>query len=105
MKLNRLESTTQRLSQESRAPARHVAGEPVRRVEALEGIDGDRQRSRQQEMAEIGAGALGDFAGGRRVLQDARALAAELAALGTAADELIKGDALNAATGHIDDQV
>jgi len=104
MKLNRLESTTQRLSQGSRERARHVAGEQVRRVEALEGIEGDRQRSLQQEMAEIEAGAIGDFAGGRRVLQDAREVAAELAALGTAADELIKSDVPGAAACHIDDQ-
>jgi len=104
MKLNRLESTTQRLSQESRERARHVAGQQVRRVESLEGIEGDRQRSLQQEMAEIEAGAIGEFSGAQRVFQDAREMAAELAALGTAADELIKGDALGAATGHIDDQ-
>lgn len=104
MKLNRLESTTQRLSQESRERGRHVAGQQVRRVEALEGVEGDRQRSLQQEMAEIEAGAIGDFTGGQRLLQDAREMAAELAALGTAADELIKGEALGVAAGHIDDQ-
>lgn len=104
MKLNRLESTTQRLSQESRERARHVASGQVRRVESLEGIEGDRQRSLQQEMAEIEAGAIGDFAGSERLLQDARAMATELAALGPAVDELIKGEALGAATGHIDDQ-
>ena len=42
MKLDRLASTTQRLSQESLARARYVAGERIRRVEALEGVEGDR---------------------------------------------------------------
>ena len=50
MKLDRLASTTQRLSRESIERARHVAGERIRRVDALEGVEGDRQRSLQQEM-------------------------------------------------------
>ena len=84
MKLDRLASTTQRLSQESLARARYVAGERIRRVEALEGVEGDRQRSVQQEMAEIEPGAISAFKGGEQILQDARGLALQVAALGAA---------------------
>ena len=45
MKLDRLSSTTQTLSPESRERARHVADETVLRVGAMEGVEGDRQRS------------------------------------------------------------
>lgn len=103
MKLNRLASTTQRPSQESSERARHVAGQRIRRVEALEGVESDRQRSLQQEIAEIAPGAIGAFKGGERVLQDARDVAAQLTALGPAVDELIKPTALPAAIKGVDD--
>jgi hypothetical protein len=103
MKLDRLASTTQRPSQESIERARHVAGQRIRRVDALEGVEGDRQRSLQQEMAEIDPGAIGAFNGGEHVLQDARDVAAQVAALGAAADSLLKPASVPVASKGIDD--
>ena len=103
MKLDRLASTTQHLSQESRDRARHVAGERIRRVDALEGVEGDRQRSVQQEMSEIEPGAIGVFNGGEHVRQDAHELAVQVAALGAGADHLIRAGSLPMAVKGIDD--
>lgn len=52
MKLQRLGSTTQRPSQEAIERARESVDERVRRVEAGEGVEGDRERSLQQELDE-----------------------------------------------------
>ena len=52
MKLPSLASTTQHPTRESVERVRH-ADEQVRRVELMEGVEGDRQRSLQQELAEI----------------------------------------------------
>ena len=103
MKLDRLASTTQRPSQESIERARHVAGERIRRVEAQEGVEGDRQRSLQQEISEIEPAAIGAFSGAGQVLLGARELAAQVAALGPAADELFKQSALPLAVKGVDD--
>ncbi|MBS1140816.1 MAG: hypothetical protein H6R13_2269 [Proteobacteria bacterium] len=104
MKLNRLVSTTQRPSQESIERARHVPDERIRRVEALEGAESDRQRSLQQEIAEIEPGAIGAFNGGEQVLQGAREVAAQLASLGTAVDGLIKPTSLAMNIHGVDDK-
>lgn len=103
MKLDRLASTTQRLSQESMERMRHVAGERIRRVDALEGVEGDRQRSLQQEISEIEPGAIAAFNGSEHVLQDAHELAVQVAALGAGADLLIKPGSLPPAGKGIDD--
>lgn len=105
MKLNRLDSTTQRYSRESVERVRHVAEEQVRRIEASEGLEGDRQRSLQQELAEVDPKSLGPFMGREQVLQDARQVAAELALLGHNAESLIKTVALPASGLGIDDSV
>ncbi|RIX47384.1 MAG: hypothetical protein D3M94_06840 [Rhodocyclales bacterium GT-UBC] len=105
MKLNRLDSTTQHFSRESVERVRHVAEEQVRRVEACEGLEGDRQRSLQQELAEVDQKALGPFLGREQVLQEARQLAAELTSLGDEADRLIKPVDLPAGSLGIDDSV
>jgi hypothetical protein len=76
MKLNRLDSTTQPLSREAVARARHVAGEQVRRVEAPEGVEGDRQRSLQQELAEFDPRAIGPFEGNAHICGTPRSRAA-----------------------------
>ena len=52
MKLTRLSSTTQRTTRESSERVRPVDNEQVRRVEVMDGIEGDRQRTLQQEIAE-----------------------------------------------------
>ena len=90
MKLNRLALTTQRPSQDAIERVRQRPDEQIRRVEALEGVEGDRQRSLQQEIAEIEPGAIGPFNGGEQVMQGAREVAAQLAELGSAVDALIK---------------
>ena len=105
MKLNRLESTTQHNTGESVAPARPLPGERVRRVEAASGLEGDRQRSLQQEIGEFDPQAIGPFAGAAQVLEDAHAMAVQLAALGTAADALIKVTSTSAAFAKVDDKV
>lgn len=104
MKLTRLASTTQRPSQESIERVRQAGDFRVRRVEMLEGVEGDRQRTLQQEMAEIDPGAIAAFEGSDQVLQGARQLAAQVAALGPAADELIKPASLGKLLHGVDDQ-
>ena len=104
MKLSRLESTTQQHSQDAIERARHVAGESVRRVEALEGVEGDHQRSLQQEIADFDVRAIGPFEGRAHVLQDARKVAAELTLLGTDRNALIKLRALSLHCSRIDDR-
>ncbi len=94
MKLHRLASTTQRPTQESIERVRHVDGERVRRVEVMEGVEGDRQRSLRQEIAEIEPAAIAPFDGQEQVLREASEAAAQLLALGVAADGLIKPGAL-----------
>jgi len=103
MKLDRLVSTTKRPSADSIERARHVAGERVRRVEAQEGVEGDRERSLQQELAEIEAGAIGAFHGGERVLQGARDVATQLAAMGASVDSLIKTSQIKSSIKGVDD--
>ena len=90
MKLDRLTSTTQHLSPESRERARHVADETALRVGAMEGIEGDRQRSLQQELADFDPKAVGDFNGGELIMAAAHDVATQLSALGNAANSLVK---------------
>ncbi|MCK6389831.1 MAG: hypothetical protein L6Q40_02235 [Azonexus sp.] len=89
MKLSRLESTTQRHSREAVARAEEAGEQQVRRVEPMEGLEGDKERSLQQERAEVEALAIGDFAGGPKMLEDARQLANELSELGDEARNLV----------------
>ncbi len=103
MKLTRLGSTTQRFSQESIERLHQGDDFRVRRVDMLEGVEGDRQRTLQQEMAEIEPAAIAAFEGSDRVLQGARQLAAQVAALGPAADELIKPASLGKLLPGVDD--
>ncbi len=104
MKLDRLESTTQHPAREAGAHLRHAADEQVRRVEALEGLEGDRQRSLRQEIAAVDPRAIGPFAGGEQVLADARAVAAQLSQLGAAADDLLRPPGLTPDFNQVDDK-
>jgi len=90
MKLTRLSSTTQRPSRYSSERVRPVDNEQVRRVEVMDGIEGDRQRSLQQEIAEVAPAAVGDFHGQERVRQGARDVAAQLLEMDVGTDSLIK---------------
>jgi hypothetical protein len=105
MQLNRLESTTQKQSSEAVERPRQLADDSVRRVEAAQGVEADRQRSLQQELAEFDPRAVGPFAGGERVMQDAREVAAQLASLGPAADAMLKLGPVARAFCQVDDKV
>lgn len=105
MKLTPLSSTMQRPTRESSERLRPLDNEPVRRVEVMEGIEGDRQRSLMQEIAEVDPGAVGDFHGQERVLQEAREVAAQLLEMDVGTESLIKpGAPLDRLIG-IDDSV
>ena len=103
MKLSRVESTTQSLPRESIARAELAVTHTVRRVEAAEGIVGDRERSIQQEIAEIEPKAIGQFEGTALVLEGAREVAAQLTRLGDNARGLVKLRALSQQVARIDD--
>ena len=104
MKLHRLSSTTQRISQESVDRVRQAAGEGVRRVEMMEGIEGDRQRSLRQELAEIDPNAIGEFNGSEQLLQEAREVASKLAELGDSVDDLLKSSVVARKLYGVDDK-
>ena len=104
MKLPSLVSTTQRPTRESVERVRH-ADERVRRVELMEGVEGDRQRSLQQEIDEIEAAAIAPFEGQAQIQREASEAAAQLLALGAAADNLIKSDALPKVLPAVDESV
>ena len=94
MKLPSLASTTQRPTRESVERVHQVAHERIRRVESMEGIEGDRQRSLRQELDEIEPAAMATFEGQAEILREASSEAAQLLTLGAAADDLIKADDL-----------
>jgi hypothetical protein len=104
MKLNRLESTTQRHSPEAIARGNRLAAQTVRRVEALEGLEGDRQRSLQQELAEFDQRVIGPFAGDGQVFQEARQIAAQLILRCGNLNGLVRLQALSLPCARIDDE-
>jgi hypothetical protein len=69
----------------------------------MEGIEGDRQRSLQQELAEIQPAALAPFEGQAQVFREASEAAAQLLALGAGVEDLIKADALPRLLPGVDD--
>jgi hypothetical protein len=81
----------------------YVASERIRPVDALEGVNGDRQRSLQQDLGEIAPGAIGDFHGAEQVMQGARNVATQLVAMGKAADGLIKPSGLKVGIRGVDE--
>jgi hypothetical protein len=104
MKLSRLESRTQRPSATASVPRRPVAEQDVRRVEAMEAVEDDRQRSLQQELRDFEAREIAPLVGREHMLQDARQLAAELTLLGSNRSGLLKLLALSHAFSKIDDR-
>ena len=87
MKLTRLESTTARPSSEAVARAQAAVSEQARRVEAVEGIEGDRLRSLRQELAEVDPRALSPLETSQeQLLRDAKQVADEIARLDSAAN-------------------
>lgn len=103
MKLDRLASTTARLSSEAAERARETSTVAVRRVEMAEGIEGDRERSLPQELASVDPRVVGDFAGEERLLEEARAVAAGIAGLGEHAGDLLQAEVLADRLPHLDD--
>lgn len=81
MKLSRLEGKTTAYSRDAMERAAHAGDQAVRRVEAMEGMAGDRERSVRQEVDLIEPGAIGPFEGAGHVLDEARAVAGQLAEL------------------------
>ena len=104
MKLNRLESTTRQHSPDAVKRARYLAGQSVRRVEALEGLEADRQRSLQQDLAEFDGRAIGPFEGEAQVFQGARQIAAQLILRGGNLNGLVRLQALSLPCSRIDDE-
>jgi hypothetical protein len=105
MQLKRLDSTTQPRAIDAADSLRQPHGEQIRRVEALAAVENNRQRSLQQEMAEVDVRSLGPFEGSPQVLQEARNVAARLIVLGGHGEALIKLRALSQALPHVDDTV
>lgn len=103
MKLPRLEGKTTTYAGEAKERAAHASEHSVRRVEAMEGLAGDRERSLTQEVASIEALAVGAFAGEAKILEDARAVAGQLAGLGEAAGQLIDSRTLAGWKPTVDD--
>jgi len=104
MKLNRLDSTTQHHSADSVERTGHGVDEKVLRVEAADGLEGDRQRSLQQEIAEFDGKAIGPFGGGERILASAREVAAQLTSLGAGAGVLLKETVATGSRPKVDDK-
>ena len=67
-----------------------MADETVLRVGAMEGVEGDRQRSLQQEISDFDQKAVGAFDGGELILAAAHDVATQLSTLGNAANSLVK---------------
>jgi hypothetical protein len=105
MKLTRLDSSTARLASEAVQRAHESAADQVRRVEAMEGVEGDRQRSLRQELAEIDQRAVGPFEGQDQVIRDAREIAGRLASLESPAS-IVRGSAIPVSLQeHVDAKV
>lgn len=104
MKLNRLESTTQRHSPETGARVQPLAAQSIRRVEALESLAADRQRSLQQELAEFDGRVIGPFEGKAQVLRGARQIAVQLVLRRGNLNGLLRLQALSQLCARIDDE-
>lgn len=104
MKLPSLASTTQRPTRDAVERIPRLTRERIRRVESMEGIEGDRQRSVRQELDEVEPAALAPCPGQAEIRREAGSVAAQVRALGAAADDLIKADDLpRAVVPQVDD--
>jgi len=104
MKLNRLDSTTQHHFAGSAERVPHGVDEKVRRVEAAGGLEGDRQRSLQQEVAEFAGTSLPPLEDGEQILSRAREVAAQLTSLGAGAEALLRETVVMGSLGKVDDK-
>ena len=78
MKMSRLPSTTQQASPEAAERAALAQAGTVRRVEPMEGVVNERERSQQQDMAEVDPRAVGPYQGVERRRQQADQLARQI---------------------------
>ena len=104
MKLNRFESASYHPASGD-VPERlaAVSGERIRRVEASEGLENDRQRSLRQELAEQPE-AVPESAANDAVANQAHHLAAQIVDLGSQAEQLIRLSSLESSGLHtVDD--
>ena len=104
MKLDRLEAKTAKPTQEARERGQIAAAHTVRRVEALEGVEADRQRSLQQELAAADPRAAAPFSGQEQVLAAAREVARTITSLGNQRSALIALHSLARSLSRVDEQ-
>ena len=105
MNLDRQTTTTQQISPNAREHARLVPAGSIAQVAAMEGIEGDRQRSLQQEVAEFDQRAVGPFAGGEQIQQAAHEIAVQLSSLGSNAQHLLKAASADSSHHAVDAKV
>lgn len=105
MKTSRLTSTTQQHTPEAAERARLAQAQAVRRVEPMEGANNDRERSLQQDMAEIDPASVGPYQGVERRRQQAAGLAAQMTRLGPMGLLLLNMDTRSKRPGKIDESV
>lgn len=103
MKMSRLASTTQKATPEAVERSALAQAGGVRRVEPMEGVANDRERSNQQDMAEVDPRANGPYQGQERRQQEAGMVASRLVDMGAAALKLLRYDT-RARRGKIDER-
>jgi len=105
MKTSRIISTTQSPSPEAANRALLANAQAVRRVEPMEGASNDRERSLQQDMAEVDPRSVGPYQGVERRGQQAARLARQLAQLGPLGLLLLNMNTRSKRPGQIDETV
>lgn len=103
MKLSSLDTASRSTLPASVERSGHVQPEQIQKVEAGESVNPDRQRSLQQELAQIEPEALAEFEGGALILRDAHDLARRIAEEGMP-DGLINASVLAGRLPSVDDQ-
>jgi len=104
MKMSRLASTTQQVTPEAVERATLAQAGTVRRVEPMEGVANERERSLQQDMAEVDPRAIGPYQGIERRRQQADQLARRLVGMGSSALQLLRFDTRGKRPGKIDEK-
>lgn len=104
MKMSRLPSTTQQATPEAAERAALAQAGSVRRVEPMEGVVNERERSLQQDMAEVDPRAVGPYQGVERRRQQADQLARRLVDMGSDAVQLLRFDTRARRPGKIDEK-
>lgn len=105
MKTSRLVSTTQQHSSDAAERALLAQAQSVRRVEAMENVNNDRERSLQQELAEVDPRSVGPYQGVERRRQEAVRIAGQLARMGPLGLLLLNMNTRSKRPGQIDEIV